>query len=134
MKTNRFRPNRLKTEPQAQRPRVRVRKPVLKFPVPGGVRIGRKLGRLENQLGLGLLLLSIGLVYVFNSHAAERLAREEAEVKAEIRELQAEYTRLNARLSAARKRSNLRAAADSLGLAAPERPPFELPVSQPARR
>lgn len=83
---------------------------------------------IQQNLLFTVFLTCIGLVYIWNSHQAERQARAATQLEREIRELKTEYLTLNAQLSISRQQSRVETLVDSLGLEPPERPPVKLEV------
>lgn len=83
---------------------------------------------IQANLVFTVFLVGIGMVYVWNSHQAERQARRVAALERELQDLKTEYTTLNAQLSTARQQSQVALLVDSLGLEPPARPPLKLEV------
>lgn len=83
---------------------------------------------IQENLLFTLFLTGIGLVYIWNSHQAERQARAATLLEKEIRDLKTEYMTLNAQLSISRQQSRVEELVDSLGLESPTRPPVKLEV------
>lgn len=81
---------------------------------------------MESNFTFAIFIAIIGLLYIWNAHYAEKLAREEGELKTEIKELRSEYMTLNARLSVARQQTSLEEVVDSLGLEPLKQPPFKI--------
>ena len=61
-------------------------------------------------------LVVIGLVYIWNSHVAEKQVRRESELRKEIEAAKADYKAMHARYSAGTQKSVVVAHADTLGL------------------
>jgi len=83
---------------------------------------GRKADR---YLRYVLFLVVIGLVYIANTHWAEKQVRREEKLKREINEAKAEYKTINARLSARTIRTEIQGKVSDMGLA-PSSAPFKL--------
>lgn len=98
----------------------------LNLPV-GGLRLGFVDITQRNLRFLAFLTL-VGLAYIWNSHRAERLAREATNLQNEMRELKTEYMTLSADLSTRRQQSQVAQVVDSLRLEPPSKPPYILYV------
>lgn len=85
---------------------------------------------LRNQLGFTIFLTLIGLLYVANAHHAEYQARREQKLKEELKALKSEAFTLNARLSRARKQSEVAEVVDTLGLQPLTSPPHRIHLQE----
>ena len=63
-----------------------------------------------------LFVVFIGMVYIWNSHIAEKQVKEEAKLRKEIADAKAEYKTMHARLSSGTRRHVIFSKVDSLGL------------------
>ncbi|HEX2900922.1 MAG TPA: FtsL-like putative cell division protein [Bacteroidia bacterium] len=63
-----------------------------------------------------LFVVFIGMVYIWNSHIAEKQVKEEARLRKEIADAKAEYKTMHARLSSGTRRQVIFSKVDSLGL------------------
>ncbi len=83
---------------------------------------------LQQNLRFTLFLVAIALLYIWNSHQAERQARKADRLLRELRELRTEYMTLGAQLSTSRQQSNIALVVDSMGLKPSKQPPYKLIV------
>ncbi len=81
---------------------------------------------IEKNLLFALFLTGIGLLYIWNTHRAERIARYSDQLQREIRELKSEYMTLHAQMSLNRRQTDMMRIIDSLKLKPMEQPPFRL--------
>ncbi len=81
---------------------------------------------IEKNLVFALFLTGIGLLYIWNTHRAERIARYSDQLQREIRELKSEYMTLHAQMSLNRRQTDMMRIIDSLKLKPMEQPPFRL--------
>ena len=81
---------------------------------------------LQNNLFFTLFLTLIGLLYIWNSHRAEKLGRYSETLQRNIRELKSEYMTLNANISLSRSESEIAAVVDSFGLKPLEHSAYKL--------
>lgn len=65
-----------------------------------------------------LFAVFIGMVYIWNSHIAEKQVKEEARLRKEIADAKAEYKTMHARLSSGTRRQVIFEKVDSIGLRA----------------
>lgn len=79
----------------------------------------------DRYLRYVLFLVVIGLVYIANTHWAEKQVRREESLKKEINEAKAEYKTINARLSARTIRKEIQGKVEGMGLA-PQGAPYKL--------
>jgi hypothetical protein len=63
-----------------------------------------------------VFVVFIGMVYIWNSHIAEKQVKEEARLRKEIADAKAEYKTMHARLSSGTRRHVIFEKVDSLGL------------------
>ena len=73
-----------------------------------------------------IFIVCIGLVYVWNSHYAEKQLKREDDLKREISEAKAEFRTIHARLSSGTRKSVISAKVDTLGLKVLDTPPYKL--------
>jgi hypothetical protein len=73
-----------------------------------------------------IFIVCIGLVYVWNSHFAEKQLKREDDLKKEIGEAKAEFRTIHARLSSGTRKSVISSKVDTLGLKVLDVPPFKL--------
>lgn len=73
-----------------------------------------------------VFLVVIGLVYIWNSHVAEKQVRRENKLKKEIADAKAEYKTMHARLSAGTRLPVIAAKVDSIGLKATKENTWQL--------
>lgn len=83
---------------------------------------------IQENLHFTLFLVGICMVYIWNSHQAERLARRASELDHELKELRTEQLDLSAQLSVKRQLSQVAELVDSLGLKPLVQPPMKLEV------
>jgi cell division protein FtsL len=89
------------------------------------------LAMLQKNLRFAIFLTVMSGLYIWNSHQAEKQAREADRLQKELRELKTEYMTLSAQLSTSRQQSQIARVVDSLGLKPAMQPPFKLSVPQP---
>ena len=82
---------------------------------------------LQANLIYVIFLVSIGLLYIWNSHFAEKQVRKAEQLQRELRDLKSEYMTLNAQLSNARQQSEIAKRVSSMGLEELKAPPYKLP-------
>lgn len=73
-----------------------------------------------------LFAVFIGMVYIWNSHIAEKQVKEEARLRKEIADAKAEYKTMHARLSSGTRRQVIFEKVDSIGLRATNTNVFKL--------
>lgn len=106
----------------------------------GGVfsRMERRL-RLENYFEEGfpvkylpkiLFVMVLGLIYISNTHYAEKTVRKINAIQAEVEDLRADYTTLKADLMFASKQSEVAKKVKDLDLKESLRPPFKVEVEE----
>lgn len=88
------------------------------------------LAMLQKNLRFTIFLTVVSGLYIWNSHQAEKQAREADRLQKELRELKTEYMTLSAQLSTSRRQSQIAQVVDSLGLKPADQPPFKLMVPQ----
>lgn len=87
---------------------------------------GLKAHLVDNYLRFVVFLAIIGLVYIWNSHYAEKQVKEMAKLKKEVKQLKSKYLEKRATLSAGTQYTVIRDQADSLGLKKISEPAFKL--------
>jgi hypothetical protein len=83
---------------------------------------------LERNLVFAAFLTLIGVIYIWNTHRAEKHARQAEALSQQVRELESEYNTLNAQLARSRRVSAILELSDTLGLSVPSVPPIKLEV------
>ena len=73
-------------------------------------------------------LVVIGLVYIWNSHVAEKQVRRESELRKDIEVAKAQYKAMHGRYSAGTQKSVVVAFADSLGLEVTTNNVYKIPT------
>ena len=63
-----------------------------------------------------VFFVGIGMIYIWNSHVAEKQVKQESELRKDISDAKAEYKTMHARLSAGTRRRVIFGKVDSLGL------------------
>lgn len=91
-----------------------------------GKRKGLSLYQVDRYLRFTLFLVAIALVYIWNSHRAEKQVRMVQSLENEVRELKSDYSNLGAELSYSTRRSVLEERVDSLQLVKMDKPPYLL--------
>lgn len=86
---------------------------------------------LDSNLSFAAFCAALLILFIWNSHVAEKKARLADSYRLEIKELKSEYMTLSARLSTRRQQSEISRFADSLGLRLPDEPPYKLILSRP---
>ena len=84
----------------------------------------RNVGRYIRYVGF---LVFIGLVYIWNSHVAEKQVRRESELRKQIEAVNAKYKAIHGRYSAGTQKSVVVSYADTLGLEVNTRNVYKLP-------
>lgn len=93
--------------------------------------VRRLLALLDSNLTFATFVAAVLILFIWNSHLAEKKARHADALRLEIKELKSEYMTLGARLSTRRQQSEISRHADSLGLRLPDEPPYKLTLNQP---
>lgn len=81
-----------------------------------GKRAGLPVQDVQRYIRYVVFLVVIGLLYIWNSHVAEKQVRKESRLKKEIADVNAEYKTVHARLDAGTREPVIIAKVDSLGL------------------
>lgn len=84
----------------------------------------RNVGR---YIGYVAFLVVVGLVYIWNSHVAEKQIRTESELRKEIETAKAQYKAIHGRYSAGTQKSVVVSFADTLGLEVTTNNVYKLP-------
>ncbi|MBX3101152.1 MAG: hypothetical protein KF690_01450 [Bacteroidetes bacterium] len=125
MKQNRFIQKKAEAKQvERRRKRIRVLNGLYRFSDKGV----SWLTVLERNLVFAAFLTLMGIIYIWNTHRAERHARQADALSQQVRELESEYNTLNANLAKNRRQSAILEMADSLGLHVPAVPPIKLEV------
>jgi len=77
-----------------------------------------------------LFVMVLGLLYISNTHYAEKTVRRISVVQAEVEDLRADYTTLKSDLMFASKQSEVARKVKVLGLKESLRPPFKVEVEE----
>ena len=77
-----------------------------------------------------LFVLALGLLYIGNTHHAERTVREINRAQSEVEDLRADYTTLKSDVMYASKQSEVARRVKQLGLEERLRPPFKVVVEK----
>jgi hypothetical protein len=77
-----------------------------------------------------LFVLLLGLIYISNTHYAEKTTREISRAQSEVEDLRADYTTLKADVMFASKQSEVARRVKELGLKESLRPPFKIVVEE----
>lgn len=77
-----------------------------------------------------LFVALLMLVYIFNSHQGDRMARKIASLQSEVEDLRTDYTTLQSEWMTETRRSRLIEKAKTLGLIESTEPPFKI-LNQP---
>lgn len=75
-------------------------------------------------------LMVLGLIYISNTHHAEKTVRRITAMQAEVEDLRADYTTLKADLMFASKQSEVARKVQSLGLKESLKPPYKVVVEE----
>lgn len=95
--------------------------------------------RLENYFEAGFpvqyipkifFVLALGLIYIGNTHHAEKTVRKINNIQAEVEDLRADYTTLKAELMFSSKQSEVAKKVQPFGLKESLKPPFKVLVEQ----
>ena len=95
-------------------------------PVEVSPKKGLSAGFVDRYLRFIVFLTFVGIVYIWNSHTAEKQVRQLESLKREIRQLKTEFVTLDADLSHGTKHSEIASLVDTLGLEPLRKPPFKL--------
>ncbi|MBL0740140.1 FtsL-like putative cell division protein [Chryseolinea lacunae] len=77
-----------------------------------------------------LFVMTLGLIYISNTHYAEKTVRQINSIQAEVEDLRADYTTLKADLMFASKQSEVARKVQPLGLKESLKPPFKIEVEE----
>lgn len=75
-----------------------------------------------------LFVMALSLIYISNTHYAEKTVRRISAMQAEVEDLRADYTTLKADLMFASKQSEVARKVNSMGLKESIRPPYKVVV------
>ena len=75
-----------------------------------------------------LFVMALGLLYISNTHYAEKTVRKISNIQAEVEDLRADYTTLKSDLMFASKQSEVARKVKSLGLKESLKPPYKVEV------
>lgn len=92
----------------------------------GSSRRGLSRSFVTRQLRFVLFLAAIVVVFIWNSHLATKRMREYEALKRDVKRLRDDYMMKVSTLSAGTSYATITAAADTLGLAPPPKPPFRI--------
>jgi len=76
-----------------------------------------------------LFVLALGLIYISNTHYAEKTVRKINTIQAEVEDLRADYTTLKADLMFASKQSEVARKVSTLGLKESLKPPYKVVIA-----
>lgn len=79
-------------------------------------RFGIKFHDVGRYVRYIIFFVAIGMVYIWNSHVAEKQVKQESQLRKDISDAKAEYKTMHARLSAGTRRRVIFEKVDSLGL------------------
>jgi len=77
-----------------------------------------------------LFIMALGLIYISNTHYAEKTVRRINSIQAEVEDLRADYTTLKADLMFASKQSEVARKVQPLGLKESLTPPYKIEVEE----
>ena len=77
-----------------------------------------------------MLGLSLGIVYIFNSHFAEKTARRIDKLQKEVRDLRSQYTTMKYSYMYSSKQSEVAKKVEAMGLEESEVPPYKIVVRE----
>jgi len=77
-----------------------------------------------------LFVMLLGLLYISNTHYAEKTVRQINAIQADVEDLRADYTTLKSDLMFASKQSEVARKVKALGLKESIRPPFKIEVEE----
>lgn len=77
-----------------------------------------------------LFVMLLGLLYISNTHYAEKTVRQINAIQADVEDLRADYTTLKSDLMFASKQSEVARKVKALGLKESLRPPFKIEVEE----
>jgi hypothetical protein len=80
----------------------------------------------SKHIGYIFFLFIIALVYIYNSHLAEKQIRNKYALEQKVRDYKTRYHIADAKLSMARKQTNISDFVDTLGLKKLSRPPYKV--------
>lgn len=75
-----------------------------------------------------LFVMALGLIYISNTHYAEKTVRRISAMQAEVEDLRADYTTLKADLMFASKQSEVARKVSDMGLKESLKPPYKVVV------
>jgi len=75
-----------------------------------------------------LFVIALGLIYISNTHYAEKTVRRISSMQAEVEDLRADYTTLKADLMFASKQSEVARKVSEMGLKESLKPPYKVVV------
>ncbi len=77
-----------------------------------------------------LFVMALGLLYISNTHYAEKTVRNISNIQAEVEDLRADYTTLKSDLMFASKQSEVARKVQALGLKESLKPPYKVEVEE----
>lgn len=77
-----------------------------------------------------LFVIALGLIYISNTHYAEKTVRRITVIQAEVEDLRADYTTLKADLMFASKQSEVARKVNPMGLKESLKPPYKVVVEK----
>jgi hypothetical protein len=77
-----------------------------------------------------LFVMLLGLLYISNTHYAEKTVRKISSMQAEVEDLRADYTTLKSDLMFASKQSEVARKVKAIGLKESLKPPFKIEIEE----
>lgn len=77
-----------------------------------------------------LFVMALGLIYISNTHYAEKTVRKISSIHAEVEDLRADYTTLKSDLMFASKQSEVARKVKTLGLKESLKPPYKIEIDK----
>ena len=77
-----------------------------------------------------LFVMALGLLYISNTHYAEKTVRQINSIQAEVEDLRADYTTLKSDLMFASKQSEVARKVNAFGLRESLKPPYKIEVQE----
>lgn len=77
-----------------------------------------------------LFVMALGLIYISNTHYAEKTVRRISVMQAEVEDLRADYTTLKADLMFASKQSEVARKVGAFGLKESLKPPYKIEIKE----
>ena len=113
----------------SEAPTAKALKTPAKRPRGGSGKLSLRM--VDDYLKFVFFLAFIGMIYIWNSHLADKQIRQRDRLKKEVDVLKAEYVNRKASLSEGTRYTELIARFDSIGLRRLDEPPYKLLDKQP---